>query len=86
MVPTTGWAAGDYSFSVELSSINLGAPQQEAQATGTLQASGTIVVPNAPYSPQYYGEDCEEAALEMELAHQGFMLQGNNVQSQDCER
>ena len=83
VVPTTGWAAGDYSFSVELSSINVGGPQQEAQVADTLQASGTIVVPNVPYSPQYYGEDCEEAALEMELAHQGFMLQGNNVQSQD---
>ncbi|MGC8474640.1 MAG: C39 family peptidase, partial [Candidatus Dormibacteria bacterium] len=82
VLPTTGWAAGSYTFSVELSSIDLGAPQQEAQAADTLEASGGIVVPNVPYSPQYYREDCEEAVLEMELAHQGIMLQGNNVQSQ----
>ncbi len=82
VVPTTGWAAGAYTFSVELSSIDLGAAQQVAQASDTLQASGSIVVPSVPYSPQYYREDCEEAVLEMQLAHQGIMLQGNNVQSQ----
>ncbi len=83
VVPTTGWAAGAYTFSVGLSSIDLGGPQQGAQATDTLEASGSIVVPNVPYSPQYYREDCEEAVLEMELAHEGVMLQGNNVQSQN---
>ncbi len=82
VVPTTGWAAGAYTFSVELSSIDLGAAQQVAQASDTLQVSGSIVVPSVPYSPQYYREDCEEAVLEMQLAHQGIMLQGNNVQSQ----
>ena len=83
LVPTTGWAAGAYTFTVQLSSIDLGAPQQQAQASDTLQASGSIVVPNVPYSPQYYRMDCEEAVLEMELAHRGITLQGNNVQSQN---
>ena len=83
VLPTTGWAAGGYTFTVQISSIALGAPQQTAQATDTLEASGSIVVPNVPYSPQYYTMDCEEAVLEMELAHQGINLQGNNVQSQN---
>ncbi len=80
---TEGWAPGGYLFSVSISSMPSGSAQAQASAQDSLQASGTIVVPNVPYSPQYYGEDCEEAALEMALAKEGLMLQGNNIQSQN---
>ena len=83
VVGTEGWAAGAYTFTVGISSVPSGAPQAQAAAADTLQASGTILVPNVPYSAQAYGEDCEEAVLEMALAHDGILLQGNNIQSQN---
>ncbi len=82
-VDTQGWSAGSYTFTVEITSSPGGPAQGQATAEDELQGSGGIVVANVPYSPQYYGMDCEEAALEMALAHQGIMLQGNNIQSQN---
>ncbi|MHB1575706.1 MAG: C39 family peptidase [Candidatus Dormibacteria bacterium] len=82
-VSTQGWAAATYTFTVEIASYLGGPEQAQAVAVDSLRSSGSIVVGNVPYSPQAYGMDCEEAALEMALAHQGILLQGNNVQSQN---
>ncbi len=83
VVGTQGWASGEYSFTVWISSAGTGVGQASGSVQEDLAASGSISVPNVPYSPQYYGMDCEEAALQMALAHDGILLQGNNVQSQN---
>ncbi len=82
-VSTQGWSATTYTFTVEVSSYEGGPVQGQGTAVDTLRASGSIVVGNVPYSAQAYAMDCEEAALEMALAHEGILLQGNDVQSQN---
>ena len=83
LVGTQGWASGQYSFTVWISNVGTGVGQASGAVQDDLAGSGSILVSNVPYSPQYYSMDCEEASLEMALAHDGILLQGNNVQSQN---
>lgn len=83
LVGTQGWTAGEYSFTVWVSGLGSGDPQASAVAAEDLAGTGEILVSNVPYSAQAYPMDCEEAALEMALAHVGITLQGNGLQVQN---
>jgi uncharacterized protein YvpB len=70
---TSGWPAGNYNLMAWASSSWGVFQGVQAQAPFTLAASGGFIVGSIPnYQRQIYGEDCEEAALQMALEHEGI--------------
>lgn len=69
---TYGWAAGNYNLMVQDSNAPQIGSQQQASIAMPLASGGGFVVSNVTYHYQVYTEDCEEAALQMALSHEGI--------------
>jgi uncharacterized protein YvpB len=70
---TSGWPAGSYTLMAWASSASGTFQGVQAEAPFTLASSGGFSVDAIPtYQRQVYSEDCEEAALQMALEHEGI--------------
>ena len=54
--------------------LGVSSPSADAAPFGLAEDFAPVMVPNVPYHGQRYTEDCETAALQMALAHEGILV------------
>jgi len=70
---TEGWPAGTYALTAWVSNSPQVGPQSQTQITFTLEPTGGFGVSGVTvFRPQIYTEDCEDAALQNALEHEGI--------------
>ncbi|MHB1892594.1 MAG: C39 family peptidase [Candidatus Dormibacteria bacterium] len=70
---TGGWPAGSYTLTAWVSNSPQVGPQAQTQVTFSLSATGGFGVSGITvFEPQVDNEDCEEAALQIVLEHEGI--------------
>ncbi|MGH7611131.1 MAG: C39 family peptidase, partial [Candidatus Dormibacteria bacterium] len=69
---TTGWAAGSYLLLAWATDGPWAVPEVQQQASFQLTTAVSFQVSGIGYQSQAYREDCEEAALQMALEHEGI--------------
>ena len=70
---TAGWPAGTYTLTAWVSNSPQVGPQGQTQITFSINPTGGFGVSGiSVFKPQMYNEDCEDAALQNALEHEGI--------------